>query len=370
MCDIGGMSATKPLLIHGHVVDAAVLASELIRSLRGRRSRAWLSRRLGHRSDVFYRWEAGARVPSAAQMLCCAGVTGRGPGAVLAAFDDRLQDLVDPWAPTEAEVAAVLRCLTAGLPVSDLAAVTGLSRFTVGRILSGQAMARLPKFFLLLHAATGRLLDFLAGLVDPLTLPTVAAAWTEHQALVGLAYRSPQSEAIAAALETVSYRSLPRHCPAWLAGRTGFGEDLIVDVLQLMAVAGVVVWDRDRWAVRPGRRVHTRRDPAAFDQLKSFWMGEALTRAQAGLPTQRAYSVMSIAQRDLERASAVLLNAFHEVRAICAASEGADRVTLVQIQLCPLDGRPVMDSGPQEPGQGGCGRAGVEVWSGRHGPAA
>src|SRR5689334_6815786 len=50
-------------------MDHEALAKELIRALRGRRSQVALSRRLKHRSNVLYAWEAGLRAPTAAGFL-------------------------------------------------------------------------------------------------------------------------------------------------------------------------------------------------------------------------------------------------------------------------------------------------------------
>src|SRR5262245_38605960 len=50
-------------------MDHEALAKELIRALRGKRSQVALSRRLKHRSNVLYAWEAGLRAPTAAGFL-------------------------------------------------------------------------------------------------------------------------------------------------------------------------------------------------------------------------------------------------------------------------------------------------------------
>src|SRR5687767_1463566 len=50
-------------------MDYALLARELLRELRGRRSQRAISRRLGFESNVIYRWEAGRSTPSAADFF-------------------------------------------------------------------------------------------------------------------------------------------------------------------------------------------------------------------------------------------------------------------------------------------------------------
>ena len=56
--------------------DFEQIARELIRALRGKRSQAHLSRRLGYRSNVVFDWEAGRRFPTAATLFRVARRTG------------------------------------------------------------------------------------------------------------------------------------------------------------------------------------------------------------------------------------------------------------------------------------------------------
>ena len=47
-------------------MDHDLLAGQLIRALRGKRSQVALSRRLQYDSNVLYTWESGRRAPTAA----------------------------------------------------------------------------------------------------------------------------------------------------------------------------------------------------------------------------------------------------------------------------------------------------------------
>jgi ribosome-binding protein aMBF1 (putative translation factor) len=49
--------------------DYEAIAVELVRALRGSRSRARLSQRLGYRSNVVQRWESRRSFPTAARFL-------------------------------------------------------------------------------------------------------------------------------------------------------------------------------------------------------------------------------------------------------------------------------------------------------------
>src|SRR5436190_4518008 len=67
-----------------------IIAAQLIRALRGRRSQAALSRRLGYRSNVFYTWESGRRWPTAARFLRFARMAGLDLRAIVKRFHGRM----------------------------------------------------------------------------------------------------------------------------------------------------------------------------------------------------------------------------------------------------------------------------------------
>ena len=50
-------------------VEWTKVSQELVRSLRGRTTQGGLSRRLGFKTNVVYRWEAGLREPTADDLL-------------------------------------------------------------------------------------------------------------------------------------------------------------------------------------------------------------------------------------------------------------------------------------------------------------
>src|SRR5688572_27455473 len=57
-------------------LDFEVIASELLRELRGRRSQRAFSRRLGYRTNIAYRWETARCFPTAAETLRIAARVG------------------------------------------------------------------------------------------------------------------------------------------------------------------------------------------------------------------------------------------------------------------------------------------------------
>ena len=156
------------------VLDFEKIARELLISLRGSRSQTAWSRRLGYRSNVAYAWESGRRWPTAAELLRAAGRSGLDvPAALTQFYGHRPVWLEELAVDSPAAVARLLDDLRGSTPINDLVAASGISRYSISRWLSGHTQPRLPDFLRLIEAASVRLIDLLAVLADPVTMPTI-----------------------------------------------------------------------------------------------------------------------------------------------------------------------------------------------------
>jgi hypothetical protein len=98
------------------------LAAELIRAVRGRRSQAGLSRRIGYRSNIVHRWEAGQCWPTAADFLEVCVKLRLDVRASFSRFDRRVPSWLEDLDPASPEaVAAFLRELRGKTPIKTLA---------------------------------------------------------------------------------------------------------------------------------------------------------------------------------------------------------------------------------------------------------
>jgi DNA-binding transcriptional ArsR family regulator len=268
--------------------DAELIAADLVRALRGRRSRAAFSQRLGYGSNVVHRWESAAAWPSAARFLTrIARVDARAAGA-LARFVGRPAPETPRRAATEvsqAEVAGLLRELRGNTPVSVLAERTGYSRFRVSRWLKGGSAPRLPELLCLVEAASRRLLDLLAELVDPRRMPTVAPRYRELLAARESAYDAPWSHAVLRALELTD--SPRKHDPRWIAERLGISQAEVERGLSQLVRGGQATRRAGgRYSPTRVQLVDTRADPVRARGLKAHWARTA--RSPCGGRTRSA----------------------------------------------------------------------------------
>lgn len=321
--------------------DYAIIAGEFLRALRGRRSQAAFSRRLGYRTNMAYVWEAGRAFPTAANTLAAARRVGIDVQAALRRFYKAPPPWLDSIDPSTPEgVARLMEDLRGRTSIVDLARAAGKSRFAVARWLRGEAEPRLPDFLRMIEKSSLRLLDWLASFVDLSSMPSLARAWVELEASRRAAYDVPWTQAVLRALELTGYRDLRKHEPGWIAARIGISIDDERNCLQLLARTGQISLRRGRWELRDVRTVDTRRDAEAEHRVKRWWAELALERLQAPESGLFSYNVFAVSDVDFARIQELQLAYFRQMRAIIAESEPSQRIVLASQQLVALDSLP------------------------------
>ncbi|MFO0613187.1 MAG: DUF4423 domain-containing protein [Polyangiaceae bacterium] len=321
-------------------MDFDALAAQLMRALRGKRSQAALSRRLGYSTNVAYAWESGRRAPTAAEMLRVAARTGVDVRAAVGGFMYRQLD-ADPAVPpsSPAFVAALLRALRGATPMRVLAERVRKSGSAISRFLSGATEPRLPLFLELVEATSRRLVDLLARLVDVTKLDAARDEWTRLEAMRRLAYDNPLAESVPRCLELEPYAALPRHRTGWIAERLGISVEDEVRTLADLARADVIRWDGARYRLERSRSVDTTRfDPSAARNLRAHWTDAAGARIRAGKDGQFCYLVFTTDEATLASVRELHLAYYRDLRALVARSPESTRIAVANVQLFSLDG--------------------------------
>jgi transcriptional regulator with XRE-family HTH domain len=317
------------------------LAKQLIRVLRGKRSQVALSRRLGCQSNVLYAWESGRRWPTAATFLRLAQL-------VKVPLSERLGEFLGGLPPdltgadwAEAPAAArLLEHLRGGTTVVELARRVGTNRVSVSRWLKGSAEPRLPDFLRMIEGTSLRLLDFIAIFSSPAELPEASAAWQVLEAQRRVAYELPWSHAVMRVLELEDYRALRAHESGWIARRLGISLEEEERCLEALASSRLIRRRSQRWVVTQVLSVDTRRNPEAGRRLKLHWVGVAEQRLPALEPVGEdlfSYNLFTIAERDWQSFRELHIAYYQELRRLVEASNPAERVVLVNLQLLRLD---------------------------------
>ena len=313
--------------------DYATLSTELLRALRGKRSQAQLSRRLGFASNVVFDWESGRRQPTAAKALFLARRAGVDLPRAASTF---LRGAPPAKLDSARGVMLLMRELRGTRSIAELAKALGRSRFVVSRWLQGATEPKLADFLAFVEHTTLRLLDFLATLVDVAALPSVRVQWRELSLARQLAYDVPWSHAVLRVLELEEYGRLPRHLPGWIADRLGISASEEARCLELLERSGQIHRERGRWQLAQVSTVDTRADPARSRELRAFWARTATERFAAGADGEFAFNLFGVSGVDLERIRQLQRAYFSELRGIVARSEPTERVVLLNLQILPL----------------------------------
>lgn len=321
-------------------VDVERVARELLRALRGSRSQLAFSRRLGYRTNVAYPWEAGRRWPAVAEVFRAAERVGVDVRAGLKQFFSDAAWVADVDLRSADGVALLLRELRGDTALSELARRAGVSRFALGRWSTGRAMPRIHEVLAVVEAATGRLPDFVAGFVSPASMPSLAERWAALEARRGVASQAPWAAAVLRALELDSYRALPAHRPGWIAERLGIPVEVEATTLGVLERAGAIAWRDTRYALVEGLTVDTRRGPDAGRQLQIHWAKVGIERLEARAPGLFGYNVFTVSTSVLTTLQQMHRAHFSAMRAVIAASDGADCVVVANLQLFELAAPP------------------------------
>jgi hypothetical protein len=314
------------------------IAADLVRALRGRRSCADFSRRLGYRSNIVRRWEAGECWPTASAFLAACARSRPATRDLFSNFFRRSPTWLDPRAPfTPASMALFLAELRGKTPIGTLSAHTGINRYSIGRWLRGSAQPKLPELLCLVEASSRRMLDLLAGITDPSHMPTVSAEWSKLCRAREVAYESPWSHAVLRALELDGYRrAAPSRAVSWLGECLGIERDEVSKGLDALAKSGQIRKTRGKWRVDKVVDVDTSADAMRARSLKVAWTRVALERLASGAPGSFGYSVFAISGRDLQRLQAVQLQYVHAMQTLIAESVPGECVGLYCAQLLDL----------------------------------
>lgn len=310
------------------------LTQELVRALRGKRSQAQLSRRLGFGTNVMYLWESGRRAPTAGHFLALARHVGVAVDARIAAFlgtDTKLQQ-------SEQGLSDWLTRLRGDLSISELARAVGSDRTTVARWLSGKTEPPFSALLALVEVTTHRLLDFVAVFVDPSSLETTRRAFEALRAQRALAYDDPWSHAVLRALELTPQSSVPQ--VEFIAQRTGLEVSRVDAALKRLSRAGQVRRVRGGYALSTALPVDTRSDPEANLRLKQHWLnvaGERLKKSRAQGEGLYSYNLFAVSDEGYEKIRKLHLDYFERLRNIVSDERGGQRVVLANLQLIPLD---------------------------------
>ncbi|MEN9578608.1 MAG: hypothetical protein RJA70_1617 [Pseudomonadota bacterium] len=317
-------------------MDFTKLSQELVRALRGQRSQAALSRRLGFSTNVIYTWESGRRAPTALQFFALAEKSKKPAADSLAGFYRQrprwLKDVV-----TTDVVTSLLEHERGRIAIVQVARDTQMSRFSLARYFRGDVDIRLPEFLRILDSCSHRLLDFLALWTDPALLPAAAQAWREQQLARRAAYERPWSHAVLRCLEVAQYRKTPKHDSSVVSKLLGIENAEVDECLKLLEESQQVRSNGTHWLPADEVALELGANPSGSKALAAWWLNVAAERAGKARRGMFAYNLCSVSAVDLQRIAELQRECLREIRSIVAHSQPGERVALIGVQVMGLE---------------------------------
>jgi len=319
--------------------DAELLSRELVRALRGKRSQRAFSARIGRASSVASAWESGRRSPSITELLRVASKLGLDVQRALASFAEvHAPGFRAPARVGVSHVAALLRALAGTTPISTIAERAGVTRSATSRWLSGRVEPRLPDFLQIVEATCRGAMTFVAALVPPLSLPSIAERWRREQAFGPLVREVPEALVVIVALSHGTYLASERPSSAVLARVTGLGEREIDLAIERLAAIEAIRWDGRRWEVDPAFELDTRRVPGVAEEARRYFARLGAERLGRTVGERFTYVCLTASEAEIEQ----LLRAQAELMALTrkiAVSDTTERLVLVNVHVLPLDAK-------------------------------
>jgi DNA-binding phage protein len=303
-----------------------------LRGIRAGRSQIAFSRRLGFRSNVAAKWEAGQRSPTAAEALSYSQRLGIDIGAALASFHPATAAVLSPLTP--ARVAAWLEALRGSQSVGLLAERSQLSRFSAGRFLSGRSEPKLAQFLALVDALTDRLPDFVHAWVGIERVPALAARYQRVQAAREAMFEQPLCLAVMCLLDTRGLDVPAAQQVPLLAKTLGRSQRVVRTCVDTLLRGRVLGMPRDRYRLTGSLSVDSSAGPERERAARAFWTNVALRHVQDPTPSDLcSYNVFSVSRADYEKLKQLQREFFRGARALIAASAPTEMAGLLLVNL-------------------------------------
>ncbi len=311
-----------------------LLTRQFLRALRGHRSQTAFARRLGYRSNPIANWEAGRHFPTAGEaMRAAARVELDVMGALEQVGGARAGA---PRSLDDHDLAHWLSALRGPLSLADIGERAQASRFQVERWFAGRTRPRLPQFFALVDAMTGRLGEFLLRLVPLEALPALTEPERVGRLTRELIKRELWMWPVLCVLSTRAWADATEPLgAAWIADRLEIPVETVDRCLSGLISLGVLRWHLGRWALVPAAvALQVPIHPKEVPDWNTRWAAVIADRTRTHHPEDHGYCVVSaVPARAWSRIQAAIERCHEEVWAAGADNDPEEVVSLVYIRL-------------------------------------
>ena len=315
-------------------VEWTKVSQELVRSLRGRTTQGGLSRRLGFKTNVVYRWEAGLREPTADDLL-----------KLLHCRVDNIEGALWRFAqgpnsegPFDSEFSwsSWLKTIRGDQSVAEIANRLELSQQAVRRIFRGDSSPPLSRLLQLIDCLSNRVIGFVELMADPSTIKSLKGVLALVEAQLAMTFEHLYAEAIIACFETQGYAALPAHSNDWIAGRLDLPLSVVETTIEALVAARGIQVRHGKFKTQDHRMVNTQsRSRTESRRLARHWTQVSMDLHEDR--TRSGYLVFSADQETVDDVGRIMTQAMHQVIARIAKSKTVEQVSALTLNMARLD---------------------------------
>jgi hypothetical protein len=315
-------------------MNYVVIAQQVVRLCRGRRSQMALSRRLGFAANQLYRWESGLR------------------GIVWKDFVRMCHQCSKPvaeslryslgFAQSPGDAKALVSFLLGNISTTDASVHLGISRQIIGRWRRGETEPELKDILLLMERIQGRLMEFILGLLPGAQIEEMADELKRVEREKDLRQKFPMSTLVCALINSELYRRYPSHKKGVVA--EWFGISLVDEIrlLDLLVEVGALQMRDGRFETLPQGLELSSNDPRASLRMRHYWSRFAPAMlSKLNEPPQASlfgWTVLSVSDSAFDQIRDRMREAYSQIVAIANSDVGTKTsVKIVNLQCVDLE---------------------------------
>jgi DNA-binding phage protein len=240
--------------------------------------------------------------------------------------------------PDAASTAAWLRAFVGGQKQQQIAQSTGLSRFSVGRILSGECEPRLPQFLALVQALTFRVEDFVDAWVGAQAVPLLTARYMRMRAAREALFEQPLCLAVMCLLDTRALARPVEEQVRELARVLDRSRPQVRRAIAMLTRGGVLSAEQGRYRLTGSLVLDATSNAERERAARMHWAKVASQRLRRPSESDLfSYNVFSIGRDDFPKLQELQRAFFRSARALIAGSEPTDLAGLLVVHSFAWD---------------------------------
>ena len=243
------------------------VAQEIVKAVRGKRSQAFVNKRLGLSFNQVAKWETGRKRILwtdfiAICQICHCDLTK--PLSEVLKFNGDISDF-----------GSLVHRLVGNARMSEVSMHCGSSRFTIGRWYGGKICPDLCAILSLIDSFQSLLSEFVAALVPIEKVPCLLQEYRRREKQKRLIYTYPEIGGVLRALELKKYIAMPKHETGFIAAQLGLSKKREKFLLRKMEDVGLIEYEEKKYRVKT-KRLDLKGDFEGVQRVKSFWSKKGL----------------------------------------------------------------------------------------------